>query len=148
MDFISWLLSLIGIGSDQAAHRSGQRMEAIRLNAEVAAEAGRVIDILSAATPNLTRRCADLCGEDSQIYSDMVQTLNSHKEMALQILEQTENIKKKTIEAGNFLNWHIVLAELHSWRANATRLAPWVQNIVDRYDSALREAEQIEVIET
>ncbi len=141
MDLISLLLSLLGIGSDRAMHRSNQRVEAMRLNAEVAAEAGRVLDIISAATPNLTRRCAHLCGEDSEIYLSMISVLSSQKEAALQIVSMADGIRNKTKEAGAFSDWDRILSELHSWRANATRLSPYIQNIVDRYDAALREAE-------
>ncbi len=33
MDFMSWLLTLIGMGSDQAMRRSDKRAEVSRLNA-------------------------------------------------------------------------------------------------------------------
>jgi hypothetical protein len=36
MDFVSWLLALIGIGSDRAMHRNDKRAEVARLNAGVA----------------------------------------------------------------------------------------------------------------
>ncbi len=41
MDFMSWLLTLIGMGSDQAMRQSDKRAEVPRLNAEVAGEVGK-----------------------------------------------------------------------------------------------------------
>ncbi|WP_163233114.1 hypothetical protein [Caulobacter rhizosphaerae] len=140
MDFVSWLLTLIGIGSDRTMHQSSQRAEAARLNAEVAGEAGRVLDIIAAATPRLTRRCTQLCGEDAEDCIKISNFLTEQRDAANQIIKMTEGIKKKIEETNSFTNWNRIISELHSWRANATRIVPWVQDIVDRFDTVLHEA--------
>ena len=104
MELISWLLSLLGLGSDRAMHKSNQRAEASRLNAEVAGEVGRALDILSAAMPRLTRRCTQLCGENSEMCNDMIRILNEQRDNALQILEMTNDIKSKISNPKSYRN--------------------------------------------
>lgn len=75
MDFISWLFTLIGFGSERAMHQSNRQAEAFKLAAEVSSEAGRAMDIINAAMPRLTRRCAQVCGDNPQMCNDMVKIL-------------------------------------------------------------------------
>jgi hypothetical protein len=140
VDFISWLFALIGIGSDRAMHRSDRRAEVVRLNAEVASEAGRTLDIIAAAMPRLTRRCAQVCGDNPEMCGSMVKVLNDQRDAALKISKMAEDYKAQITEARGFIDWDNTLHQFQEWRANASRMTPWVQDIVNRYDAILYEA--------
>lgn len=140
MDFISWLLALIGIGSDRAMHRSDRRAEVIRLNAEVAGEAGRILDILAMATPRLTRLASQVATELPDMQLAIVAFLDEHRNAALQLIKMTEDNKVKISTARGIVDWDKTLHDYQEWRVTASRGPPWVQGIVDRYDAIFLEA--------
>jgi len=139
MDFISWLLALIGIGSDRAMHRNDKRAEVARLNAEVAGEVGRVLDILSLATPRLKRLAFQVSAEHPEIHRDVVKFLDEQQAAAMALLKQTEDNKAKIAGARGFPDWDRAVRDFQEWRITASRIAPWVQDIVDRYDAVFLE---------
>jgi hypothetical protein len=105
MDFVSWLLAIIGIGSDRAMHRNDKRAEVARLNAEVAGEVGRTLDILSLATPRLKRLASQIAAEHPEIHLSIVKFLDEQQSMALTMLKQTEDNKVKIATAKGFPDW-------------------------------------------
>ncbi|WP_353642529.1 hypothetical protein [Mesorhizobium sp. WSM2239] len=140
MDFVSWLLALIGIAGDRAMHRSDRRAEIAKLNAEVASEAGRALDIITAAMPRLTRRCAQVCGDSPEMCDSMVKVLNDQRDAALKIMAMAEDYKKQIANAKGLVDWDKTLHHFQEWRATASRMTPWVEDIVNRYDAILYDA--------
>lgn len=139
MDFVSWLLALIGIGSDRAMHRSDQRAEVARLNAEVAGEVGRTLDILALATPRLKRLASQIAVDHPEIHLSVMKFLDEQQAIALAILKQTEDNKAKIAGARGFPDWDRAVRDFQEWRITASRIPPWVQGIVDRYDAMFLE---------
>ncbi|WP_439631699.1 hypothetical protein [Shinella sp.] len=139
MDFISWILALIGIGSDRAMHQSDKRAEVARLNAEVAGEVGRALDILALAAPRLKRLASQIAGDQPEIHRDIVKFLDEQQAIAITMLKQTEDNKAKIAGARGFPDWDKAVRDFQEWRITASRIPPWVQSIVDRYDAAFRE---------
>lgn len=140
MDLISWLLALIGIGSDRAMHQSDRRAEIVRLNAEVAAEAGRVLDIINAAMPRLTRRCQQVCGDQPDMCVGMIKVLTDQRDATMAIMKMATDHTNLASNHKGSVDWDKALHKSHEWRATASRLAPYVQDIVNRYDAVLYEA--------
>ena len=140
MDFISWLLALIGIGSDRAMHQSDRRAEIARLNAEVAGEAGRTLDILAIATPRLTRLASQVATDLPDLQPTIVKFLDEQRSAALQLIQMTEDNKRKIADARGVVDWDKTLRDYQEWRVTASRIPPWVQGVVDRYDAAFLEA--------
>lgn len=140
MEFISWLLALFCLSRDQEMHQSNRRAEAFRLATEVSSEAGRVLDIIAAATPRLERRCAQVCGTQPTLCDDMKKNLNDQRNEALQIMNLADNLKNQIMTATGRVDWETTLLQCHQWRATAARMVPWVEGIVNRYDLILHEA--------
>ncbi|WP_069059782.1 hypothetical protein [Sinorhizobium sp. RAC02] len=140
MDFISWLLALIGIGSDRAMHQSDRRAEVARLNAEVAGEAGRTLDILSMVTPRLTRLASQVATDLPDLHTTIVKFLDEQRSAALQLIQMTEDNKQKIAGAKGFVDWDKTLHDYQEWRVTASRIPPWAQGVVDRYDAIFLEA--------
>lgn len=139
MDFISWLLALIGIGSDRAIHRSDRRLEVARLNSEVAGEVGRTLDILQTATPRLKRLAAQIADEQPEAYTAIVTFLDEQQKFALAMLKTTEDNKLKIASASGFPDWDKAVRDFNDWRITASRIPPWVQGVIDRYDAVFLE---------
>lgn len=139
MDFISWLLAVIGIGSDRAMHRNDKRAEVARLNAEVAGEIGRTLDILALATPRLKRLSSQIAGDYPEIHRDIVKFLDDQQSIAMTLLKQTEDNKAKIAGARGFPDWDKAVRDFQEWRITASRIPPWVQGVVDRYDAVFLE---------
>lgn len=140
MDIISWLLALVGIGSDRAMHRSNRRAEVARLNAEVAGEVGRTLDILALATPRLMRLAAQIASEHPEIQLSIAKFLEEQQAAARQMMKMTEDNKMKIASANGIVDWDRALHEFQEWRVTASRIPPWVQGMVDRYDAIFLEA--------
>jgi hypothetical protein len=135
MDFVSWLLAIIGIGSDRAIHHDDKRAEVARLNSEVAGEVGRTLDILSLATPRLKRLASQIEAEHPEIHLSIVKFLDEQRSMALTMLKQTEDNKAKIATAKGFPDWDKAVRYVQEWRVTASRIPPWVRGVVDRYDA-------------
>lgn len=139
MDFVSWLLAIIGIGSDRAMHRNDKRAEVARLNAEVVGEVGRTLDILSLATPRLKRLASQIAVDHPEIYSSIVKFLDEQQSIALAMMKQTEENKTKIATVRGFPDWDKAVRDFQEWRITASRIPPWVQGVVDRYDAVFLE---------
>lgn len=140
MDFISWLLALIGIGRDRAMHHSDRRAEVARLNAEVAAEVGRTLDILALATPRLTRLASQIAIDHPEIHLAIVKFLDEQRAIALQMMKMTEDNKVKIANTTGVVDWDKTLRDYKEWRATASRTPPWVQGVLDRFDAVFLKA--------
>jgi len=106
MDFVSWLLAIIGIGSDRAMHRNDKRAEVARLNAEVAGEVGRTLDILSLATPRLKRLASQIAAEHPEIHLSIVANFGKMVRNNQHCIEHPRPTQR---------------IELHDYRITATR---------------------------
>lgn len=140
MDFVSWLLALFGIGNDRSLHRRDRRVEVAHLNAEVAGEAGRTLDILALATPRLMRLASQVRAEHPEIERAIVKFLDEQRGFALQMLKMTEENRGRIERAKGFVDWDKALRDFQEWRITASRIPPWVQSIVERYDAIFLEA--------
>lgn len=139
MDFISWLLAIIGISSDRAMHQSDRRAEVARLNAEVAGEVGRTLDILSLATPRLTRMASQIAADHPEVQLSIVKFLDEQRSMALVMMKQTEENKLKIATVKGFPDWDKAVRDFQEWRITASRIPPWVQGVIDQYDAVFLE---------
>lgn len=140
MDPISLFLSLLGLGRDRLQRQTDQRNEVARLNAEVAGEAGKALDIIAAAMPRLTRRCALVCGDNPDICESMLKVLNEQRDAALKLMAMAETYKRQIADARGNVDWENAIPQFQEWRITASRIPPWVENIVNRYDAILYEA--------
>jgi hypothetical protein len=140
MDFISLFLSLFGLNRDRLQRRTDQRNEVARLNAEVAGEAGRALDIIVAAMPRLTRRCAQVCGDNPEICESMLKVLNEQRDAALKLMAMAEGYKKQIADVSGNVDWDNAIPQFQEWRVTASRIPPWVENIINRYDAIFYEA--------
>ncbi len=139
MDIISTLLSIFGIGKEHANRISDLRIEAARLNSEVAAEAGRALDLINLAEPRIVRRMRELLPDHPEVLSSCQALLTEQRVAAKKILEQTETIQLGITQGGH-KDWVGLLQRLHQWRGTASRIFPWVKDIIDRYEKVLDDA--------
>lgn len=137
MEFISWLLAIIGLGSDNAKHISNQRAEVGRLNAEVAGEVGRALDIIASAMPRLTRLSSQMETDPPDICAKVIALLDEQRSMAEQILKMTSEYKILIAKKDNHVDWDQALLQFYEWRATSSRIVPYVQNIISKIDGAL-----------
>ncbi len=70
----------------------------------------------------------------------MVKVLDEQKEAALKVLRMAEDYETKIMIADSFINWNRVLQQVREWRETASRMAPWVEEIIGRYDRAFDKA--------
>lgn len=121
-------------------HNRDRRAEVSRLNAEVAGEVGRTLDILALATPRLTRLASQVSTEHPEIHLAIIKFLDEQQAMALQMMKMTEDNKVQIANAKGIIDWDKTLRDYQEWRVTASRIPPWVQGIVDRYDAIFLEA--------
>lgn len=140
MDVVSWALSLFGITSARASRLSDQRAEVFRLAAEVSSEAGRALDILALATPRLSQRCAEVCPEIPEFHNSMMNVLNEQKDAAARIMSMADDYKGRIARGSDRIDWDNAIMRFQEWRATASRIPPWVEGIIQRYDNALDDA--------
>lgn len=144
VDFLSIILSAIGWGKDHASKVSDRRIEAYRLNAEVAAEALGCVNLLDIASPGILRRASLLLIDQPQVLQNVSDTLSSMRTQSVQLYEMAEGYKPKIEAASTWTDWDKALRMLHEWRATASSLRPYVEGIVTRYEDILNAAEQPE----
>lgn len=139
MEFISFLLSLFGLGRDAQSRIVDRRNEIARLNSEVAGEVGRALDTIAMATPRLLHRCVTICPEDPSIGESCAQMLATLRSQAEALTAQAAELKQQIDAEASATDWDKLLRDLHEWRATATRLCPWVEAVIKRFDDALDE---------
>jgi hypothetical protein len=108
------LLAIIGIGSDRVMHRNDKRAEIARLNAEVAGEVGRTLDVLSLASPRLKRLASQIAADHPEIHLSIVKFLDEQRSVALLMLKQTEDNKVKIATAKGFPDWDKAVRDFKS----------------------------------
>ncbi|MER8528265.1 hypothetical protein [Mesorhizobium sp. M1272] len=130
MDIIGTLLSILGMGRDHANRVSDRRMEVARLNAEIAAEFGRSLDVLRAGRLGLLRRCAIEHPHNPEIAAELRKVLDPQEEDILKVMKMTEGISEKVISSGWSSNWELALQKAHEMRGTASRSVPFIEGIL------------------
>ncbi|WP_246751713.1 hypothetical protein [Rhizobium sp. ZX09] len=140
VDFLSIILAAIGWEKDRSSKVSERRIEAYRLNAEVAAEAAQCVNMLSLATPDLLRRVEAQFPGQPAIYQSVHDTLTTMRSQAEQIYLMAEGYKPTIERTSTWTDWEKALSKLHEWRATASMLRPQTASIIDRYETLLASA--------
>lgn len=141
MDFLSIILTALGWQKDRNNRVSDRRIEAYRLNAEVAAEVLSCLTLITGATPGILRRLSALCAVQSPTYQSCAETLTRMRTDAEQLYAMTETNKKMIENASAWGDWDKLLRQLHEWRATATTLRPYNEAIIKRFEDTLTAAE-------
>lgn len=142
MDFVSTLLSLIGMGRDTARRVSDRRADVARLNAEAAAEAGRALDILTLARGRLLRRCAEVYPGNNEIQETCRKTVDGQVEVVNAMIAMTQELSEKIASAG-WANWDLALQRANEMRATSSRFVPFVAGIIANLDKAIDDDERL-----
>ncbi len=145
MDFLSIILSAIGWGKDRANRVSERRIEAYRLNAEVAAEALSCVNLLAFATPGILRRSALFLPDQPEVYQSVSDTLAKMRTECEQLHAMAESYKPMIEGASTWTDWDKAVRMHHEWRATASAMRPYIEGVIRRYEDVLSAAEQIEV---
>ncbi|OOO32847.1 hypothetical protein EFR00_30430 [Rhizobium sophoriradicis] len=141
MDFLSIILAAIGWGKDRASKVSDYRIEAYRLNAEVASEAASVVNMLTLVTPDILRRVQALWPDQPEVHTSCSDTLRTMRNQAEQLRLMAEGYKAEIEKAGNGTDWEKLLRRLHEWRATAAKAQPEAEAIIKRYETILATGE-------
>ena len=144
MDFLSVILAAIGWQKDQNNKVSDRRIEAYRLNAEIAAEAAQCIVILSLASPDILRRVTRLFPDQPAVLKSCTDTLATIRSQAEQLHAMAENYKTTIEKASAWTDWDKIVRKLHEWKSTSSMLRPYVEAIVKKYEDLLRGVEQTE----
>lgn len=137
MEFLSTLLSLIGLGQDEADRVSNRRNEAARICGEISGEVGQLIDFIDQETARLGRRCATLLPNNPEVFRECRKVLEQQREAAEELAEQVRSVSLQVSKARRLTDWDTALARLYEWRGTSTRLRPWLAGVVQRYDEIL-----------
>lgn len=100
MDFVSTLLSLIGMRRDTARRVSDRRSDVAKLNAEAAAEAGRALDTLMVAKSRLLRRCAQIYPGNDEVQETCRRAVDVQVEVVNAVVAMTQDLSQKIGSAG------------------------------------------------
>lgn len=141
MDFISWILSIIGIGNDRATHISNQRVELARLNAEIATEIDQAIALLEIEIPRLKRRSSFLPTEYSGASQDIISLITERYNEAVQLKKITQKNHQAILNNRFFVDWDKALIAAQECRTMSSRILPWTKEIIIRLDKALNDAD-------
>lgn len=143
VDVVGTLLSILGMGRDHANRVSDRRAEVARLNAEIAAEFGRSLDVLREGRLGLLRRCAMELPDNPEIAAECRKMLDSQEELILQVMKITEDNSQKIAAGGWGSNWELALQKAHEMRGTATRSVPFIEGILRQCESVLDGAGRI-----
>jgi hypothetical protein len=142
VDFLSIILSAIGWGKDRADRVSDRRIEAYRLNAEVAAEAMNCVNILAFATPDILRRAALFLPNQQEVQQSVSETLTKMRTECEQLYAMAESYKPMIEAASARADWDKAVRMHHEWRATASAMRPYIEGVIQRYDNLLNSIEQ------
>ncbi len=143
MDIIGTLLSILGMGRDHANRTSDRKVEVARLNAEIAAEFGRSLDVLRAGRLGLLRRCAVEHPENPEIAAECRKVLDAQEESILQVMQVTADNSQKIAAGGWGSNWELALQKAHEMRGTASRSVPFIEGILLQCEAVLDGAARI-----
>ncbi|KKX34291.1 hypothetical protein [Rhizobium sp. LC145] len=144
MDFLSLILAAIGWQKNHANKVSDRRIEAYRMNAEVAAEAAQCANMLALATPSILRRAALLFPDQPLVYQSCHDTLTTMRAQAEQLHAMAESYKPMIERGSTWADWDKAVRQLHEWRSTASMLRPHTETIIKRYEDLLTAAENTE----
>jgi len=137
VDIIGTLLSIFGMGRDHANRISDRKLEVARLNAEIAAEFGRSLDVLRAGRLGLLRRCAMEHPDNPEIASECRKVLDAQEETIMQVLKLAEENSAKIAAGGWGNNWELALQKAHEMRGTASRSVPFIEGILRQCEAVL-----------
>lgn len=137
MDFFSLFWSLLGFGTGRSDRANNLRLEAVKLNAEVAGEAGRAYDLLVAARGPLLRRIARHFPDHPELADQCNAAFDSQIRMLTKIIEIAQDNSNKFENASPFADWNAVVRKGVEWRATATRFVPSAEDLVRRMEHAV-----------
>jgi hypothetical protein len=143
MDIISTVLSLLGMGRDQAKRVNDRRAEVARLNAEAAAEAGRALDILNAARVRLFRRCAEVYPGNPEMLETCKTALDLPLKDTMAFWDMTQDLSAKIASSGWGVDWETALQRAYEMKGTSTRFVPFVSDIVGRLEAAIDADERL-----
>lgn len=141
VDILSIILTALGWQRDRTSKVDDRRIEAYRLNAEVAADTAQCIGLLRMATPDLLRRAQLLFPNQPEAVRSCHDTLTTLCSQAEQLHEMAEGYKAKIEGASNWIDWDRVVRKQHEWRATASTLRPHIEAIIKKYEDLLSSAE-------
>lgn len=136
--------SAIGWEKDRASKVSDRRIEAYRLNAEVAPEALGCVNLLALASPGILRRASALFPNQPEVHQSISNTLATMRTESEQLYAMAESYKRMIEGAGTWTDWDKAVQMHHEWRATASAMRPYIEGISQRYEDVLNAAEQIE----
>lgn len=136
------LLSLIGLGRDEADRVSNRKTEAARICGELSGELGQLIDFIDQETARLRRRCATLLPDNPEVYEACRKLLGQQREAAEELAEQVRTVSAQVSKVRSLADWDNALARLYEWRGTIGRLRPWLAGVVKQFDEVLDQADE------
>ena len=137
MDWVSLFLSLFGLGQGRADRIADRRAEAFRLTAEVAGDVGRALDLIDTETARLLARCAQVCPDEPAAAESCSSSMAKIKADAQQLQTLADTVKGQVVAKRGLAEWDRLIRDLNEWRATASRLVPWIEGVVGRFDAVL-----------
>nr|WP_321526773.1 hypothetical protein [uncultured Cohaesibacter sp.] len=137
MDIIGWLLAVLGLKSEWDIQRRNRRVEIERLNYETAGDISRALDIINLAKPRLLRRCYHICPDCPELCEGIKEVLDEQTKLAFQILDMCEFHKSQLLSGAELKDLDLALSMFQEWRITASRIPPYIQDIVDQYEAIL-----------
>jgi hypothetical protein len=142
MDFLSIILSAIGWEKDRASKFSDRRVEAYRLNAEVAAECMRTANMLDAVTPGLVRKYELRFPGNPEMAKSCAEGLNKLKSDAVQLREMAESYKPMIEKASAWIDWDTAMMRIHNWHTTVMQGYPHAEGVVQRLEEIVEQGEK------
>lgn len=142
MDFLSIILAAIGWGREDAAKKADRKMDAFRLNAEVAGECIRAMTLLDHGTASLMRRLQALYPGEPEIYQSCTDTLSTMRSQCQQIYDMAENNKASIENSGRWVDWDKAVRMTYQWRVTASAFVPQAEAILRQYEGIVAQQEQ------
>ena len=148
MDFLSIILAAIGWSRDHSAKASDRKAEAYRLNAEVAGECLRALNMLALAAPSLTRRLEALYPGQPEVYQSCTDTFATLQSQCQQLYAMAETNKAAIEKGSSWADWEKALRLSHQWRATASSMCPHVEGVIGQFESLVTQEEQRRMLGT
>lgn len=137
LEWVSLVLSLLGLGQGRADRIADRRAEAFRLTAGVASEVGLALDLIDTETARLLDRCAQLFPGEPAAADSCAGVMRTIKEDAQQLMALTDTVKERVIALRGNADWDALIRDLNEWQGTASRFVPWIRGAVARFDAVL-----------
>lgn len=144
LDWVSLFLSIFGLSRARTDRIEDQRSEAFRLAAEVSGEVGKALDLVEHETARLLTRCAHVLPGDQAAVNSCSSAMAKLRADALQLQDLAATVKRQVVAANGRANWSRFIRDLNEWSATASRLVPWIEGVVARFDAVLDGATRTE----